>query len=554
MAERLLAARLFWLLFAVGMLLRLAFALLPLEMHLLLLEDDAWMVAAIARNFALGRGISADGVYPTTGFHPLYPLTLGALPYLLWPHDLAWGFRANLLLCALLNGLAALPLYTLLRRYVAQRLALAGVALFALNPLLVRYSVNAMETSLALLLLLTLAWAWATLDRSRPSTALALGVLAALSTLARLDTALFGAAIGLIWILDWGAPIQNPKPKIQNPLLYAATAALLLLPYFARNYLVTGSLTPSSGRALAYMHSYAESFALGSGAQIAFYQSLLDLAWLPSAAAGAAAIILALGLGWWLIPRDQRRVAAPALLYTAILTFYYAYVQAQGQPRYYVGVSVLLLLPLALALEGLGQRFGLRRAAWVAAGLLVLSLALNTVAPLREYAERARRPQAQPAMYAAARWISANLPSDAVLAARNSGIYQYYSGRLVINIDGKLNYEIVPVLERRGLLDYLRANRVDYLVDLAEVCGYVEFYSRQYSAAPPHRELSAVDKLGIYASMALRKLGLGSGPQLDAPVPGSCQGAFIATAPVYHTFPLPNSSAEAVTIFGPLQR
>lgn len=62
--------------------LRLGFALLPLDLLGMLLEDDAWMVAAIARHWAIGNGITADGVNPTNGFHPLYPLTLGALPYL----------------------------------------------------------------------------------------------------------------------------------------------------------------------------------------------------------------------------------------------------------------------------------------------------------------------------------------------------------------------------------------------------------------------------------------------------------------------------------------
>ena len=88
---------------SLGMLLRLAFASLPLQTLLLLLEDDAWMVTAIARHWALGHGITADGLNPTNGFHPLYPLTLGALPYLLRPDDLDFGFRANLLICALLN-------------------------------------------------------------------------------------------------------------------------------------------------------------------------------------------------------------------------------------------------------------------------------------------------------------------------------------------------------------------------------------------------------------------------------------------------------------------
>ncbi|NJP07333.1 MAG: hypothetical protein HC837_17775 [Chloroflexaceae bacterium] len=108
--------------------LRLAFALLPLDLLLRLLEDDAWMVTAIARHWALGHGITADGMHPTNGFHPLYPLTLGALPYLIWPDQLDLGFRLNLLICAVLGTLALLPTYALLRLVASRPLALAGLA------------------------------------------------------------------------------------------------------------------------------------------------------------------------------------------------------------------------------------------------------------------------------------------------------------------------------------------------------------------------------------------------------------------------------------------
>src|SRR5262249_34942662 len=151
--------------------------------HLIVLEDDAWMVTAIARNFALGHGITADGVNPTTGFQPLYPLTLGALPYLIAPGNLDAGFTANLVICALLNTLAIWPLWWLARRFGGQVAGLLAVALFALNPYLVHFSVNAMETSLGLLLLLTLFVAFYRLDLARPIHILVLALLTALATL-----------------------------------------------------------------------------------------------------------------------------------------------------------------------------------------------------------------------------------------------------------------------------------------------------------------------------------------------------------------------------------
>ncbi len=71
----------------------------------------------------------------TTGFQPLYPLTLGALPYLIAPDALDAGFTANLLICALLSTLAIWPLWWLARRFGGELAGLLAAALFAAQPL-----------------------------------------------------------------------------------------------------------------------------------------------------------------------------------------------------------------------------------------------------------------------------------------------------------------------------------------------------------------------------------------------------------------------------------
>lgn len=275
-----------------GLILRLAFALLPLSVHLIVLEDDAWMVAAIGRNFALGHGITADGVNPTNGFQPLYPLTLGALPYLVAPNARDAGFTASLVICALLNTLALWPLCWLARRFGGEVASVLAAALFALNPFLIRVSVNAMETSLGLLLLLTLFAAFYRLDLSRVSHILALALLTALATLARLDACLAFAAITLTmtlrvfraWTTDHRPPTTDERARLQpkathnsqltthNLLhalamiaLYVTATLTFLAPYFAFNYSVSRTFGPSSSAALAYMHSYRESFSLSGG-------------------------------------------------------------------------------------------------------------------------------------------------------------------------------------------------------------------------------------------------------------------------------------------------
>ncbi len=532
--------------------LRFGFALLPLDLLAMLLEDDAWMVAAIARHWAIGNRITADGVNPTNGFHPLYPLTLGALPYLAVPtaalEHLQAGFRVNLLICAALSTLTLLPFYAMLRHAAPRPLALAGLALLAFNPLLIQVSVNAMETSLALLLLVTL-W-WQLLTRPAPELSLVqaagLGGLAGLTILARLDNALAVAYLGL-WLV-WQELRARQWPI--RSVTFGGVAGLVLLPYFARNWLIFESLSPSSGRALAYMHSYSGSFTYTSGLQLLAYPPALDLTTAPQ-------WMLALGIlglaGMYLtLPRAQRGMFTPLVLYSLTLALYYGYVQQQGRPRYYVTVAfvIVLLVCAWLAAQLATRPQAIRLVPVGAAAVVAVLIGYNSLMWVRSTVATINAPyQAQPAMFAAARWMSANLPEDAVIAAQNSGIFQYYSNRLVINIDGKLNHEIVPILEQRQLDRYLHARGVEYVVDLPSVAGYIEFYSASLSDARPHRELSALEKLGIHARRFAARIGIGAPVVLPERVPERVIVPFSDVSQIVQEFPLPNDPDQAVTIY-----
>ncbi len=545
----------FGIIVAIGLVLRLGFALLPQHMHLALLEDDAWMVTNIARHWALGHGITADGIHPTNGFHPLYPLTLGAIPYLLQPNNLDVGFQANVIICALLNTLALFPLYGLLRLVARQKVALAGLAIIAINPFFIRVSVNGMETSLALLLLLTLWWYALAHPTTTITRAAWLGGLAGLAILARLDNMLAAGIVGVV--LVWGELRNRQLPRMS--LTYGLVTGVILLPYFARNLIVFGHLTPSSGRALSYMHSYRESFAFSSGLQLAAYQPAIDLTNAPTwGLILAMGILVLLAVFVW---REHGQRLTPLLLYTLVLTFYYAYLQMQGRPRYYVAVGVVVVLLLCAAsdkLITLAERSPhprrQRGAMWLLPAVALVAIVLNT-SQFISYVTTLQHARylAQPAMYHAARWIANNLPADARLAAQNSGVFQYYSERVVLNIDGKLNHEIIPVLEARQLDRYLQAKGVQYIVDLDGVGDYITFYSSSMSEAPTHHEIATLGKLRIYAGLIAAKLGMGEPPTLDERVPTRIIQPFTERAEVVQQFPLPNDPSQAVVIYHMLQ-
>ena len=539
--------RLFLLLLLLGLLLRLAFACLPLPKLLILLEDDAWMVTAIARNFALGRGITADGLTPTNGFHPLYPLTLGTIPYLVAPQALDAGFRVNLTFCALLSAAAAIPLYGLARRFAGERGALLAVAVYALNPYFARVTVNAMDTALGLLLLLWLAERFFALERQRWPAGLLLGLLAGLAGLARLDNWLLAATLGLA--LLW--QVLRRRASWTFLVAYGLGVVLLAGPYFAYNQVVFGALGPSSGRALAYMHSYADSFSLTNILHFIYLNPALHLGFLPSPLL-ALAIGLLLAVGYFvLLPRATRWMLLPVAGFVLLQLLYYAYLQQNSNPRYFVGPAAFFCLFLGCLYARLEAHLGRSLRLAVALGVVLLAVGLNTFEAVSAYRENATMPQlTQPAIYQAALWVRDNLPDDALLAAKNSGILQYYSGHVVLNIDGKLNAEIVPVLEERQLLSYLRRKGVQYLVDREEaIAGHLTLYSQEFGPWPAHRELSIGQRLQIYAQLLLGRLGLGAPPALDDPSGFQPARPFDLAVEVIQTFPRPNSPLDPVTVY-----
>jgi hypothetical protein len=86
-------------------------------------------------------------------------------------------------------------------------------------------------------------------------------------------------------------------------------------------------------------------------------------------------------------------------------------------------------------------------------------------------------------------------------------------------------------------------------VDLSGVADYIEFYSRSMSEAAPHAELSAFDKLAIYARMLAARAGLGPPVELRERVPQRVLLPFEETVTVVQEFPLPNNPDSAVTIY-----
>jgi hypothetical protein len=73
-------------------------------------------------------------------------------------------------------------------------------------------------------------------------------------------------------------------------------------------------------------------------------------------------------------------------------------------------------------------------------------------------------------MLGAARWVAAHVPQVSRVGAWNAGIYSWYSGHTVVNLDGLINDEIAPWIHAgKPMIGYLDHRGIDVVVDYDEL-------------------------------------------------------------------------------------
>ncbi len=219
------------------------------------LLEDGFYSLTVARNVALGRGVSFDGVSPTNGFQPLFTfLTVPA--FLLAGADRYSAVRVVLgLHWAFYLGTAAVLGLVARRPFADSRSGIEAMAfwtaafLYLANPLVFQAHFNGLETGCALFLY-AVVWLY---GQSRaidtPRAFVSLGGLLGLTVLARIDTVFFVGAVCVYLFLFPAAACQRRGDRLRPPLLVGAVAFLVSSPWWLYNWIAFGSVMPSSGAA-----------------------------------------------------------------------------------------------------------------------------------------------------------------------------------------------------------------------------------------------------------------------------------------------------------------
>ena len=467
------------------------------------LTEDGYYALTVARNLAHGRGMTIDGSTLSNGFQPLFTV-IEALAFAIAGDDdvrairlvfaFAWAFHAG---GAVLCGAIARDIWPARTRAESDmRPALAAIFYLG-SPLLFGHAYNGLATGCVLFFYLaTIRWlqvGGAHSTRGR----VVLGLLVGLMVLARIDAAFFAVAIGCH--LLWTNRSAGWTVCLSRTACVAATAIAVSGPWWMYNILDFGSFLPTSGEALqstgispARIHYalWAVRAVLmpwvffGQLDDYVGYATSLPQYWgfgyISATSSARLALLIAVAYGIWRAVRSvafredvavlgrtdalraRRGLAAIAMLLASIVCLIGYYTFFFGSYwfyyRYFMPLAILPFLAVPVAAARALDRTGSARRMAIAAIFIVGAQAV--VWPALAFRGRTFNPEA--VYFDQVALVTANVPTDAVVAAGQSGTLGYFRAH-VVNTDGKVNLD---ALHYRGRIhEYLRRRGVRWYVD-----------------------------------------------------------------------------------------
>lgn len=215
------------------------------------LQEDGYYSLTVARNIALGNGITIDGTMKTSGFQPLVTIA-SSLCFVASGGDRILGLRFYLVLSLLAHAIAAWVFAQIVARLVSDGKARSwqpAVQLWYLTSLyMFTLHFNGLETGVLLLEygLLLLHLLVMPSEASRSWT-IKLGALLGLMILTRIDVLVPASAL-LLWML-----VRWKTVRKRDSWLAVVCMGMIILPWFAYIYTTFGTIMPSGGAAQTSM-------------------------------------------------------------------------------------------------------------------------------------------------------------------------------------------------------------------------------------------------------------------------------------------------------------
>lgn len=460
------------------------------------LPDDTYYTLSIARNLAAGIGPSANGEVLTSGFQPLTAFLM--VPVFLLGTGADTAVYIAILLSALFGAISC-ALFTLVIQHSTHSSSVALVAglLAATCPLILRNDLNGLETSTAMMLSLMSILLFVRLPENPSFREMAtLGVVIGLMILARVDTVVIAAAIGVSMLAK-----SNVRHFVRAPLV----ALMVVAPWWTYCTLHFGSPIPESGAAVRQLIVTAGDARLPPMVELRLaVTKLLESAQikaLPTLTGLVILTVLALmTLAAAFRKKDGRGVMIVILCGAIFTAFYVIYLPAFWFFHRYLHFAFFSVITCIVALPAFIFRNTPALRNSVPLGLGIFIIAMNVIGTLPFYS----KPQAT--MYAGvdgakgyreiAQEILSELPDGAKVGSPQSGALGYYANRgiEVTNLDGVVDKNTFLAIKTRTLADSIRSRNIEYIAGWNINISDIRNHSTHASNTPSLIEINRFKK------------------------------------------------------------
>ena len=478
----------------VSLLLRLKLALLPLMDSVgMFLADDAFYYLQIADNIVTGHGVTFDGQIVTNGFHPLFMLVCIIAQALFTRMA---SIYVILIFLAIVGAFNTWMLYRLGREASGEICGIAAAWFWVIHPFPRMIELMGVEAPMAVAFLLLATYRWMKIrdgEDTRRSWLL-LGLLVGLAFLSRTDTIFFAFPLALHVLIFYRRNLREAAPRF---LAAGGVSLAVVAPWLLWNLATFGRITQDSGRTLIYTaHAAANQLGAGFFSELAFnardtlrdgllkFVSFFNPLW-------SLIFVIAVLVVGIILAVESRKSGKPGLwsrasvflVAGALSWLFYNFVFLHRKNWYFLLPLAVCALLIGRVVEMVATRFGNSRNG-VAAFLLLLLMLPWSIGSTQLQSGGFHPWQRNYLILATAIRDGQveEIDKDAVIGSFNAGIYGYFSGHRVINLDGVVNPNIYDVYKSRALIQYIREAGIDFLLDHKVMFSY---YAAPFASESP---------------------------------------------------------------------
>lgn len=446
------------------------------------ITEDGYLMMTIARNMALGKGMStSQGEIPTNGTQPL-TTGIWAAGFWLFKGDKTLGAMWVIWMQFIISGIAALLLWLAGKQIFhshrsASTVAALAAATWYASPTTLKHSMNGLETGLYALCVIgiSLFFSIAAVHTWRLWRYAVVGVLLGLTFWVRNDAVFFIFAACVTHILRGSWDWEYLQERLLQVLVMGASSVAIASPWLINNVVKFGHLMPISGQSESMIAAISESALLVPAISMEYLLAFIPVMgyglvvdkW--TAVLSILSLFLAFGLVLWhwrQFHAPERRLVMIAGVFGLCLVIFYGifFNVPHFIGRYLFPVSpFFVLLWAAVVVSGWHQlqntraRLALPAVAVGFAGYLVLAHA---------QAYWGSQPYLGSFHYhwQVVEWINKHLPENAWAGALQSGTLGYFHDRTV-NLDGKVNPEALLARQTNKLPEYIQQKQLEYIID-----------------------------------------------------------------------------------------